>query len=52
MDVLLPAPLGPRNPKIEPRGTFSERLRTATFGPNAFSRFRVSIAYSADALRV
>ena len=29
MDVLFPAPFGPRNPKISPRGTSSERSRTA-----------------------
>lgn len=44
MEVLLPAPFGPRNPKIEPRGTVSESCFTATFAPYSLRRLRVSIA--------
>jgi len=44
MDVLLPAPFGPRNPKISPRGTLSDKFRTAILSPNTLRRFRDSIA--------
>ncbi len=47
MVVVLPAPFGPRNPKIRPRGTVSERLSTATTSPphveNRLVRFSISI---------
>src|SRR6185503_13101902 len=33
-EVVLPAPLGPRKPKISPRFTTKERSSTATFSPN------------------
>ena len=32
--VVLPAPLGPTKPNIDPRGTHMVRLSTATLGPN------------------
>src|SRR5258705_11167203 len=44
MVVLLPAPLGPRNPKNRPRGTSNEMPSTATFLRKAFVRWRTTIA--------
>ena len=46
MEVLFPAPLGPRNPKISPRRTESVRSRTAGRPPNSFRRLRASMARS------
>src|SRR6266705_7126170 len=43
-DVVLPAPLGPRKPKISPRGTVIERLVRATVLPNLFERSTLWIA--------
>src|SRR4051794_13275166 len=37
MVVDLPAPFGPRNPKISPRPTFSETSSTATKSPKRFT---------------
>src|SRR5580704_678166 len=39
--VDLPAPFGPRNPKISPRVTSSETLSTATKSPNFLVRFSI-----------
>src|SRR2546429_9715431 len=44
MEVLFPAPFGPRKPKISPHRTLSERLRTATFLPYTLRKFCVSMA--------
>src|SRR5689334_23924999 len=44
MVVDLPAPLGPRNPKKEPRGTSRFTPSTAAFRPYAFFRSRTRIA--------
>src|SRR6188508_807133 len=44
MVVLLPAPLGPRNPKNRPRGTSNEMPSTATFLRKALVRWRTTIA--------
>lgn len=44
IEVLFPAPLGPRNPKISPRRTCRFRLRTATLLPKVFRRLCVSMA--------
>src|SRR6516162_9339912 len=44
MEVLLPAPFGPRKPKISPRRTWRERPRTATFEPKTLLRPWVSMA--------
>jgi hypothetical protein len=44
MEVLLPAPLGPRKPKISPRRTWSERPRTAVLEPKSLRRLVVSMA--------
>ena len=49
IEVLLPAPFGPRKPKISPRRTVKDKFRTATFVPKIFWRLRVSIAESLDA---
>ncbi len=38
IDVLLPAPFGPRKPKISPRRTVSERSRTATLSPKTLRK--------------
>src|SRR4029077_13037695 len=43
-DVLLPAPLGPRNPKISPRGTVIDKPASATVLPNRLVRSTVCIA--------
>ena len=43
MVVLLPAPLGPRNPSTSPLFTVMLRRSTATMGPNALLRSLVSI---------
>src|SRR5450759_927572 len=48
IDVLLPAPLGPRKPKISPRLTVKDRPLTATRDPNTLRRFRVSMAHEGD----
>jgi hypothetical protein len=39
MVVDLPAPLGPRKPRISPLPTEKETPLTAFFGPNSFTRF-------------
>jgi hypothetical protein len=44
MVVLLPAPLGPRNPKNSPRCTVRLRWLTAIFWPNVRTRSRVTMA--------
>lgn len=44
--VLLPAPFGPRKPKISPVSTLNEMLSTAFTLPNSFVRESVSIAYN------
>src|SRR5438128_4019468 len=44
MVVLLPAPLGPRNPKKRPRGTSKETSSTATFFRKALVRWRTTMA--------
>src|SRR5687767_1578363 len=46
MVVVLPAPLGPSSPYTDPRGTRSDRSRTATWLAYRFSTFRISIAGS------
>ena len=46
MDVVLPAPLGPRRPNIAPFGTFRDRLSTALNLPKAFETFVSWIALS------
>ena len=46
-DVVLPAPLGPRKPKISPRGMASDRSATATFAPKRRLSPRVSTANAA-----
>src|ERR1700730_5930388 len=43
-DVVLPAPLGPRNPKTSPRGTVIVRPARATVLPNRFESSTVRIA--------
>src|SRR4030081_3908153 len=43
-DVVLPAPLGPRNPKTSPRGTVMDRPASATVLPNRFDSSTVWIA--------
>src|SRR5713226_2416837 len=43
-EVVFPAPLGPRNPKISPRGTVIERPASATVLPNRFDRSTVCMA--------
>src|ERR1022692_4730625 len=45
MAVDLPAPLGPRNPKISPFFTARETSSTATNEPNFFTRLRVSTEF-------
>ena len=45
MVVLLPAPLGPKNPKISPFSTEKEMSLTATKSPNDFVRDFGSIEY-------
>src|SRR5262245_36920962 len=44
--VVLPAPLGPSNPYTDPRGTWSDKSRTATCSSYRFTTFRMSIARS------
>src|SRR5438477_941416 len=51
-DVVLPAPLGPRNPKISPRGTVIESPASATVLPNRFDRSTVCIAGESTAAPV
>jgi len=46
MVVLLPAPLGPRNPKISPFSTENEISFTAIVSPNDFVRDFVSMEYN------
>ena len=46
MVVVLPAPLGPSRPYTVPRGTLSERSRTATCASYRFTTLRMSIARS------
>ena len=43
MVVDLPAPFGPRKPRISPRSTVNETSSTATFAPNALLRFSTLI---------
>ena len=45
--VLLPAPLGPKNPKISPSFTENVTSFTAVTSPNDFVRDLVSIEYNA-----
>src|SRR6185369_2924243 len=45
MVVDLPAPLGPRKPKISPLATFSDTWSTATNAPKLFTRLSVSTAH-------
>src|SRR5690349_7551006 len=47
MEVLLPAPLGPRQPKTSPRRTFSVSPRTATLPSKTLRRRAVEMASSA-----
>jgi hypothetical protein len=44
IEVLLPAPFGPRKPKISPRRTVKERLRTATLFPKTLRKSCVRMA--------
>ena len=44
IDVLFPAPFGPRKPKILPRRTVNERPRTATLFPKSLRKFCVRTA--------
>src|SRR5512144_520250 len=44
--VVLPAPLGPRRPNIEPFGTFSDRSSTALKRPKLFATCSSSIDLS------
>src|SRR5713101_9357861 len=44
MVVLLPLPLGPRNPNMVPARTVSERFSTATVGPYFLTRLVRRIA--------
>src|SRR5581483_2563275 len=44
MVVDLPAPLGPRKPKISPRATCNETWSTATNAPKVFTRLSISTA--------
>ena len=46
MVVVLPAPLGPSRPYTDPRGTWSDRSRTATCSSYRFTTLRMSIARS------
>jgi len=46
MVVLLPAPFGPRNPKISPDSTANEMSFTAVTVPNDFERDLVSTEYN------
>src|SRR5262245_54398768 len=46
--VVLPAPLRPRKPKIEPAGTRRFSPRTASFASKRFRRSIVSIANASD----
>ena len=43
IEVVLPAPFGPRNPKISPAPTRSDRSATATVAPNCLRSAWVSI---------
>src|ERR1700686_5861573 len=43
-EVVLPAPLGPRNPKTAPRGPDIERPASATVCPNRLERLTVWMA--------
>ena len=42
--VVLPAPLGPRKPKISPRPTSNDTSSTATRSPNRFERWCTATA--------
>ncbi len=48
MVVDLPAPFGPRKPKISPRCTENEIPATALNAPNRFSRFCTSTTASRE----
>src|SRR4051794_4521730 len=43
IDVVLPAPFGPRKPNTSPRSTVSDRSSTAVKSPYFFVRERISI---------
>ena len=49
MVVVLPAPLGPRNPKVSPSFTEKVILLSATRLPKCFVRWETSIAFMPDA---
>ena len=46
MDVVLPLPLGPRNPKISPRATVRDRSTTTCLLPKRLLRSWTSMAAS------
>src|SRR3954469_13574750 len=46
MVVVLPAPLGPSRPYTDPRGTWSDKSRTATCSSYRFTTLRMSMASS------
>src|SRR2546425_1278317 len=46
IEVVFPAPFGPRNPKTVPGGTLRVRSRTAALAPKSFLSARVSSAGS------
>ena len=45
MSVVLPAPLWPRNPKADPRGTVRSRSMTAARAPKRLVTPRVSMMF-------
>ena len=51
VEVVLPAPFGPRKPKTSPLGTHKVRSLTATFAPNSLRSARTSRAGSAKSYR-
>ena len=52
MVVVLPAPFGPRNPKMMPRGTVKVRSSTTVVDPNRFVNPSMETASPAMALPV
>ncbi len=50
--VVLPAPFGPRNPKVSPRKTSNSTPATATRSPNRFSSPRTEMTESGVAAPV
>src|SRR3712207_6062556 len=50
MVVLLPAPLGPRNPKTSPGGTVNDTPRTASTSPYDLTRSTTSMAGAVEAV--